>query len=75
MKAGKFTVFIAVMILSSGLLGYSAHLGGKMVYGEGASVLPMKQVINQKEGPNQNNENEGESHGHNTTPNKQHDHH
>lgn len=75
MKAGEFRVFIAVMILSAGLLGYSAHLGGKMVYGEGAGVVPMEKVINQKEHSLQDNENEDETHGHDTIPNKEHDHH
>ena len=75
MIAGEFRVFIALMILTAGLIDYSAHLGGKMDYAEGTGVLPMEKVINQKEDPHQNNENEGESHDHNASPNKQHDHH
>lgn len=31
-----------------GLMGYSAHLGGKMVYEEGAGVAPMEQLLREQ---------------------------
>jgi hypothetical protein len=31
-----------------GMLGYSSHLGGRMVYEEGAGVIPMKPIIEQQ---------------------------
>jgi len=45
MRLPEFVSIIIILVLTSGLLGYVAHLGGKMVYKEGAGVIPMEKVI------------------------------
>ena len=45
MRLPEFTSIVILLVLSSGLLGYGAHLGGRLVYEEGAGVLPMESVI------------------------------
>jgi uncharacterized membrane protein len=45
MKTGELAAFTVILVLTAGLLGYSAHLGGKMVYKEGAGVIPMQSII------------------------------
>lgn len=45
MRLPEFVSIVIILFLTSGLLGYSAHLGGKMVYKEGAGVIPMEKVI------------------------------
>ncbi|RLD65640.1 MAG: hypothetical protein DRI98_14545 [Bacteroidetes bacterium] len=45
MRLPEFASIVIILVLSSGLLGYGAHLGGKMVYAEGAGVIPMEKVI------------------------------
>jgi uncharacterized membrane protein len=49
MKTLEFLGVVVILVLSSGLLGYSAHLGGKMVYQEGAGVVPMEAIISHEE--------------------------
>ena len=40
--------FLAVFLITTSVLGYSAHLGGKMVYEKGAGVLPMKEKLEEE---------------------------
>lgn len=49
MKNIEFKGIVVILVLSAGLLGYSAHLGGKMVYEQGAGVVPMEVVISHEE--------------------------
>jgi uncharacterized membrane protein len=49
MKTYEFTGVVVILVLTAGLLGYSAHLGGKMVYQEGAGVVPMETIISKEE--------------------------
>jgi len=56
MKNIEFTVMVVALILSAGLLGYSAHLGGTMVYEQGAGVIPMKNIISHEEHNHSHNE-------------------
>tara|TARA_R110002050_G_scaffold290805_1_gene444698 strand:- start:149 stop:739 length:591 start_codon:yes stop_codon:yes gene_type:complete len=49
MKTTEFSVLVIILVFSSGLLGYSAHLGGKMVYEQGAGVVPMEEIISHGE--------------------------
>ncbi len=37
-----FTVFLAVL---GGLVGYTAEMGGKMVYEQGAGIIPMQEIL------------------------------
>ncbi|MEM0995581.1 MAG: DUF2231 domain-containing protein [Bacteroidota bacterium] len=41
-------VFTVVFVGVIGLLGYGSHLGGRMVYEEGAGVIPMQPIIEQQ---------------------------
>lgn len=45
MSLPEFASIVVLLVLSSGLLGYGAHLGGRLVYEEGAGVFPMEKVI------------------------------
>lgn len=38
-------IFVVLFWLGSGVMGYMGHLGGKMVYEEGAGVKPMKEIL------------------------------
>lgn len=49
MKTTELTAIVVMLILTSGLLVYSAHLGGEMVYKQGAGVIPMKSIISAEE--------------------------
>jgi uncharacterized membrane protein len=49
MKTYEFTGVVVILIITAGLLAYSAHLGGKMVYQEGAGVAPMEAIISHEE--------------------------
>ena len=51
MTTAEFKGLIVLLILTSGLMGYSAHLGGKMVYEEGAGIIPMDNILLQQEEP------------------------
>ena len=62
----SLTFFIA---LFSVLVGYTAHLGGKMVYQEGAGVIPMEMIISNQTHDHDN----GENHNHDNTETKEHD--
>ena len=42
MKNIEFVIITLVMVFSSILLGYTSHIGGKMVYEEGAGIIPME---------------------------------
>ncbi|MBX7242763.1 MAG: hypothetical protein K1X92_13555 [Bacteroidia bacterium] len=44
-KSPEKYLFVLVFVIASGILGYSAHLGGRMVYEKGAGVLPMKEKL------------------------------
>lgn len=69
MKDIEFTGMVVVLILSTGLLGYSAHLGGKMVYEQGAGVIPMENIISKEE---HNHSHDAEStHHHDESENSQ----
>lgn len=37
-------LFVAIFVGGTGIMGFSAHLGGRMVYEKGAGVLPMKEI-------------------------------
>ena len=41
-------VFTGLFLAVIGVLGYSAHLGGEMVYEKGAGVLPMQEILEQQ---------------------------
>lgn len=41
-------LFVCVFWALLGLMGYSAHLGGKMVYEEGAGVAPMEEILREQ---------------------------
>ncbi|RUT79599.1 DUF2231 domain-containing protein [Ancylomarina longa] len=63
-KMGKieFISIVLFLIFSSGILAYSAHLGGKMVYENGAGVVPMKKII--KDNSKDTHEHEEHNHTH-----------
>jgi uncharacterized membrane protein len=78
MKTTEFSALVAVLVLSAGLLGYSAHLGGKMVYEEGAGVVPMEEIISPKEHQHQHGGEETDHHNKHPavdTLKETHDHH
>lgn len=54
MRLREFTSIVILLVLTSGLLVFGAHLGGRLVYEEGAGVLPMENVIT---GEDQNQQN------------------
>lgn len=45
MKAGEKVGFVVLFWLGIGIMGYGAHLGGEMVYREGAGVAPMESQL------------------------------
>ena len=49
MKTYEFTGVVVMLVLTAGILGYTAHLGGTMVYQEGAGVVPMESIISPEE--------------------------
>lgn len=61
-KKPELMILTLLLIVSSGLLAYGAHLGGKMVYEEGAGVLPMEQYIQSE---NSHNHNDSKTYGNN----------
>jgi uncharacterized membrane protein len=61
MKTGELAILVIFIIISAGLVTYSAHLGGKMVYGEGAGVIPMKPIL-EHEGHHHHGEDEMTEH-------------
>ena len=67
MKIVEFTIIVVMLIAAAGLLGYSAHLGGKMVYKEGAGVIPMKEILSHEEHHHHHGEAETEQHDENNT--------
>lgn len=62
MKATEFSALVTILVLSSGLLGYSAHLGGKMVYEQGAGVVPMEEIISPGEHQHEHGSGETDHH-------------
>ena len=84
LKNIEFTVLVAILVLTAALLGYSAHLGGKMVYEHGAGIAPMKSYIeqqphqhdagNEHEHHQQNNNSEEIQHDHGTNDHGTHNH-
>ncbi len=64
MRLPEFTSIVILLVLSSGLIVFGAHLGGRLVYEEGAGVLPMENV-NSGEDHNHQHEN-GKTEGHET---------
>ncbi len=77
MKTPEFVSVVVLLIFSSVLLGYSAHLGGKMVYKEGAGVIPMESNISHEEHDHNHADEEKDSnseHAVNDTTNTPHDH-
>ncbi|NOZ48098.1 MAG: DUF2231 domain-containing protein [Chlorobi bacterium] len=68
MKINEVYLFAAGLLIVASIVGYTAHLGGKMVYEEGAGIIPMEKMIS-----NQPHEHApGEEHEHATT--EQHEH-
>jgi uncharacterized membrane protein len=49
MRLPEFSSLVFVLVLLTGFLGYGAHLGGRMVYEEGAGVIPMEHTISGKD--------------------------
>ncbi len=37
-------LFVAIFVGGTGIMAFSAHLGGRMVYEKGAGVVPMKEI-------------------------------
>lgn len=37
-------LFVAIFVGGTGIMAFSAHLGGRMVYEKGAGVMPMKEI-------------------------------
>jgi len=62
MRLPEFVSIVVILVLSSGLLGYGAHLGGKMVYKEGAGVIPMEKVISGEDHNHQHEEGTADHH-------------
>ncbi|MDE5421007.1 DUF2231 domain-containing protein [Ancylomarina sp. DW003] len=60
MKSLEYKGIVVILVLASGFLAYSAHLGGKMVYEHGAGVLPMQEILNSK--PHDHNHDHNEEH-------------
>jgi uncharacterized membrane protein len=61
MRLLEFTSLVIVLVLSVGLLVYGAHLGGRLVYEEGAGILPMEKIISGKEHNHQHENDKSES--------------
>ncbi|MGZ2369479.1 DUF2231 domain-containing protein [Ancylomarina sp. YFZ004] len=68
MKSLELKGIVVLLVLSSGILAYSAHLGGKMVYEHGAGVLPMEEILNSKPHDHDHKHDHNEEH-------KNHDNH
>ena len=48
-KKGVWQIlYIVLFVLLVGVMSYSAHLGGKMVYQQGAGVEPMKLILQEQ---------------------------
>lgn len=67
MKTTEFSALVTILVLSSGLLGYSAHLGGKMVYEQGAGVFPMEEIISPGEHQHEHGSGETDHHDEGTS--------
>ncbi len=44
-KKVEMYLFVVVFFVATAIMGYSAHLGGRMVYEKGAGVIPMKEKL------------------------------
>jgi len=62
MKLPELRALVIILILASGLLTYSAHLGGTMVYREGAGVEPMKTILQQEDRHHHHGSGEADEH-------------
>jgi len=61
LKVKELFMITSLLVATSGVLVYSAYLGGRMVYEEGAGVRPMEKIIEQM------HDNLGHSHGSTST--------
>ena len=62
MQIKELIILTIFLIVASIMLAYTAHLGGKMVYEEGAGVIPMEKMIN------------NQTHEHNHSDTSEHSH-
>ena len=67
MELPELRTLVITLVIASGLLIYSAHLGGTMVYREGAGVEPMKTILQEEDdhhhhGSGEANEHEDSDH-------------
>ncbi|MDP5168600.1 MAG: DUF2231 domain-containing protein [Bacteroidia bacterium] len=44
-KKGELLTFFLTFTMACGLMAYGAHLGGKLVYEQGAGVMPMEELL------------------------------
>ncbi|MGD9993698.1 MAG: DUF2231 domain-containing protein [Salinivirgaceae bacterium] len=68
LKGIEIKLIILILFSSVVIMAYSAHLGGKMVYEQGAGVVPMEEIIN-----DQTHDHNHDDHSHTTQ--KSHDNH
>lgn len=73
MKTHEFAGFVFVLVLAALILTYSAHLGGKMVYEQGAGVIPMKEILLPEENGHLHEKSDSHTHSHEeSTQQKEH---
>jgi len=62
MKLAEFRILVIMLVVAAGLLTYSAHLGGTMVYREGAGVEPMKSILQEEDHHHHHGSEEADEH-------------
>ena len=83
LRGTELKVMILILAITVGTLGYSAHLGGKMVYENGAGVAPMEDLLSDDEHDHSTHEHnesdqqegENENHDHSTHEHNESDQH
>jgi uncharacterized membrane protein len=53
-------LFVILFVGVVGMMGFSAHIGGRMVYEEGAGVLPMQPILEQQRSNNTSRSSDGD---------------
>ena len=64
MQIKEFIIIAVIVTTFSGMLSYSADLGGKMVYEKGAGIIPMEDIIKQMPHVHDNTQLNNDGHQH-----------
>jgi uncharacterized membrane protein len=64
----EYMLWVAFLLLSTGMIFYQGFLGGKMVFEQGAGVKPMEIHMEEEGGPTKTHDHSGSSRDHSNSP-------